>query len=201
VNYSSDLKELLQAVRNRISDLFRLSIAIRKSPATDEYEKAALRYPEYEESLGSDSMHVRDKYPDATGDTWLLDRLGVAITRRRQYLRYRNDHQRRLEQVQNLMHDGKTVGSMTQVSTDPPVSLEQKKSAFGDGRATSDEEHHSKPITIYDADSSRGTDGATKKLRTPPLPLGVELDPGSLVSFECPYCHRLVEVKDKREWK
>lgn len=200
-NSSSDIKELLDSIRDRISDLLRLSIAIRKVPAKDEYAKAALRYPNFDGI--TDSVHVRDKYPEATAETWLIDRLGLAITRRRQFLLYRNNHQKRLEEIHNLKRglDGKTMWSGTKASTHFPVSEEWETSAFEDGHTASNSEYHARPMTEY-ADSSRGTDGATNKLRTPRLPLnnnGIRVQYGEM--FECPYCHRLQVVADKAHWK
>jgi hypothetical protein len=198
---SSDIKELLYSTRDRISDLFRLSIAIRKAPVTDEYAKAALRYPNFDRT--TDSVHVQDKYPEATAETWLIDRLGLAITRRRQFLLYRKNHQQRLEEVHNLKRglDGKTLWSGTKASTHFPVSEECEISAFEDGNTDFNDEHHARPMTEY-ADSSHGTDGATNKLRTPRLPLndnGIRAQYGE--TFECPYCHRLHVVADKTHWK
>jgi hypothetical protein len=198
---SSDIKELFCSIRDRIGDLFRLSIAIRKAPATDEYAKAALRYPNFDGT--ADSIHVRDKYPEATGESWLMDRLGLAITRRRQFLLYRKDHQQRLEEVRALKRglDGKTMWSGTKASTYFPASEELESSTLEDGYAVYNVEHYARPITEY-ADSSLGVDGATKKLRTPRLPLndnGVRAQYGE--TFECPYCHRLQMMVDKAHWK
>ncbi|KAH9218587.1 hypothetical protein DL95DRAFT_385253, partial [Leptodontidium sp. 2 PMI_412] len=60
---------------------------IRKKPEKDEYVKASLTYTI---DPTADIIHVGDKYPPAKkGDKWLMERLGIAITRRRQYLLYR----------------------------------------------------------------------------------------------------------------
>ncbi|RFU32801.1 hypothetical protein B7463_g3563, partial [Scytalidium lignicola] len=179
---SSDIKELLYSIRDRISDLFRLSIVIRGKPATDEYAKAALRYPHF--NCTTDLVHVRDKYPEATGETWLLDRLGLAITRRRQFLLYRKNHQQRLEEVHNLKYgsDGKTIWSGTKASTHLLASKEWETFAFEDKNTTHNVRYSTRPMTEY-ADSSRGTDGATNKLRTPPLPLndnGIRVEYGEM---------------------
>jgi hypothetical protein len=198
---SSDIKELLYSIRDRIGDLFRLSIAIRKAPATDEYAKAALRHPNFNETI--DSVYIRDRYPEAVAEKWLMDRLGLAITRRRQFLLYRKTHQQRLEEVHNVKRglDGKTVWSGTKASTHLPVSEEWKTFDFEDMYTASNVEYHARPVTEY-ADSSRGMDGATNKLRTPRLPLkdnGIRAKYGE--TFECPYCHRLQMVADKPQWK
>lgn len=194
-NYSSDLQELLQSVRDSISDLFRLSIAIRKAPVTDEYDKASRRYPNYSSNM--DIVYIRDKYPEATAQAWLIERLGKAITRRRQFLLYRKEHQKRLQEIHTLKHDadGKTMFSGTKASTHHPNSERQVVKLIDDTYAD-EADINTRPVTEY-ANSSIGKDGATKKLRTPSLPPNVQWGE----TFECPYCHRLKVVADKKQWK
>jgi hypothetical protein len=71
-----------------------LSMIIRDSPLRDDYLKAASRYkldPVW------DIGHVREKYGSAKrGSDWLLERLGKSITQRRQYLKYRKEHHKKL---------------------------------------------------------------------------------------------------------
>ena len=116
-NLTSELSELSLSVQEGVTNLFELSMIIRKKPEKDEYIKASLRY-DFDPSL--DINHVGDKYPSARrGEPWLMERLGTAITRRRQYLIYRREHQKRLEEVHQVTKDGdgKTVWSGTKAST------------------------------------------------------------------------------------
>lgn len=94
----SEIVELYLSIQDGITNLFRLSTIIRKKPEVDEYIKAASKFRDMDPL--SDIVHVGDKYPRAReGETWLRDRLGTAITRRRQYLFYRKEHQERMEKV------------------------------------------------------------------------------------------------------
>lgn len=162
---------------------------------TDEYGKAAQRYPDY--SPIRDIVYIRDKYPEATAQEWLVERLGKAITRRRQFLLYRKQHQKRLEEIHSLKRDldGKTMFSGTKASTHHPNSEQQVVNFIEDSYAD-EADIHTRPVTEY-ANSSIGTDGVTKKLRTPPLPPNTQWGE----TFECPYCHRLKIVADKTQWK
>ncbi|KAL2066193.1 hypothetical protein VTL71DRAFT_2264 [Oculimacula yallundae] len=194
---SSELIELGLAIQEGITNLFQLSMIIRKKPERDEYLKASLTYTI---DPIADIIHVGDKYPIAKrGEKWLMERLGIAITRRRQYLLYRKEHQEKMEQVHMLKVgvDGKTVWSGEKASTyHPNEILEDSRPVdlgTGDFKGTARTEY---------ADSSKGKDGASNFLRTPLLPkdsMGIRADYNQ--HFECPYCRRPQKVQDKNEWK
>jgi hypothetical protein len=199
---TSELEELDLAVQEGITNLFELSMIIRKKPEKDEYIKAS-QATSFDPT--PDIVHVGDKYPlTRDSNVWLKERLGTAITRRRQYLRYRKDHQEKMEQIHEMKKnaDGKTMWSGEKASTYLQESIFAKAplnaphppgmSSIGAGK---------RPQTEY-ADSSRGKDGATDILRTPRLPKdsgGVRVEYGQ--HFECPYCRRPQNVRDKNEWK
>ncbi|KAG0645636.1 hypothetical protein D0Z07_8474 [Hyphodiscus hymeniophilus] len=66
-------------------------MVIRSSPARDDYLKAASRFKDW--NPDPDIGHVKEKHGSAKGSTeLLLHRLGKAITRRRQFLKYRVEH-------------------------------------------------------------------------------------------------------------
>jgi len=91
---TSDLEQLFIAIKTANSSLMKLSMVIRNSPARDDYLKAASRYPF---DARYDIGHVKEKYGAAKRSSdWLLERLGKAITRRRQYLKYREEHHTKL---------------------------------------------------------------------------------------------------------
>jgi hypothetical protein len=197
---TSELAELSLAIQEGITNLFELSMIIRKRPEKDDYIKASLRY-NFDPKL--DINHVGDKYPVArSGEPWLMERLGTAITRRRQYLLYRREHQKRLEEVHQVSKDvdGRTVWSGTKASTFVPDNR------LGDPASQSSIPDDpiilsSRPQTEY-TDSSRGKDAGSDLLRTPLLPKGlngVRVEYGE--HFECPYCWRPQNVQNKHEWK
>jgi len=199
---TSELEELDLAIQEAITNLFELSMIVRKKPEKDEYIKASLA-SSFDPT--PDIVHVGDKYPvTRDNNLWLKERLGTAITRRRQYLRYRKEHQEKMEQMHEMKKnaDGKTVWSGEKASTylpesifgknTPSTSMPLEMSSKGVGK---------RPQTEY-ADSSRGKDGSADLLRTPLLPkdaFGVRVEYGQY--FECSYCRRPQNVRDKNEWK
>lgn len=86
--------QLLSSVRTCISNLFRLSMVIRNVRIEDDYDRASTHYHLPTEW---NIRHVRDKFPKAyRHGIWLVERLDQAITRRREYLRYRKEHHQKL---------------------------------------------------------------------------------------------------------
>lgn len=131
---SPEIVELCLSIQEAITNLFRLSMIIRKKPERDEYVKAATRY---QIDPTSDIVHAGDKYPTAKKDKvpWLIRRLGVAITQRRQYLLYRREHQERMQEAHRMKAgpDGNTVWSGTKASTylpDEQAVIGQKDQAL-----------------------------------------------------------------------
>jgi len=196
----SETAELLRSIHDGISNLFELSMIIRKRPETDEYIKAASTYPL---DPISDIVHIRDKYPTIKrGNDWLSTRLGKAIARRRQYLIYRKEHQNRMQEIHRVREgpDGKTIYS------GEGASSYHGKGVFPDYKPLSVDKQDFRvntqgPSTIY-ADSVKATERGMNVLRTPPLP---KREDGSRVKygehFECPYCWRIQKFDQKAEWK
>jgi hypothetical protein len=91
---TSELDELLSTIESTNSSLMKLSMIIRTSPLRDGYLKAATRCkldPSW------DIGHLREKHGSAKrSSSWLLERLGKSITRRRECLLYRKDHHDKL---------------------------------------------------------------------------------------------------------
>ncbi|KAJ8064828.1 hypothetical protein OCU04_007136 [Sclerotinia nivalis] len=91
---TSELQELFKAMKDANTNLLKLSMVIRSSPNRDDYLKAATRC---RLDASYDISHVREKHGSAKRIAdWLIVRLGKAITRRRQYLKYREDHHGKL---------------------------------------------------------------------------------------------------------
>jgi hypothetical protein len=92
---TSELQEIFTAIVASNKSLMKLSMIIRSSPARDDYIKAAFRYKDW--NPYADIGHVREKHGSAKGSSdWLLNRLGSAIARRRQFLKYRVEHSEKM---------------------------------------------------------------------------------------------------------
>jgi hypothetical protein len=95
---SDELSELNLSVGDIITSLFKVSMLVKKATTRDRYAKAASA-KEAAFLAEFDIRHVADKYPKLRTQPWLLERLGNAITQRRQFLRYCRNHKHRIAHV------------------------------------------------------------------------------------------------------
>jgi hypothetical protein len=199
-NEKSELDELFTAIAASNKSLMKLSVVIRSSPARDDYNKAASRYKDW--NPYADIGHVRERYGSAKGSTdWLLTRLGNAIARRRQFLKYRVEHSERMaggwEEEEKPQKEGekpeKTIAS-TKATTfvgNDAVYQREELDVVSFGSQTSYEQ------TVV-GDETAGT-----KLTVPNPPKfafpDVLFEYGE--PFNCPYCSTVQTVQNKGAWK
>lgn len=100
---------------------------------------------------------------------WLMERLGTPITRRHQYLWYRKEHQKKMEQIHTFKKDaeGKTIWSGEKASTYFPNDTLAENPIMALQSIDIDLSKTSQPPRTEYADSSKGKDGASELLRTP----------------------------------
>ncbi|OCL11416.1 hypothetical protein AOQ84DRAFT_423590, partial [Glonium stellatum] len=184
----SEVQEIFGIVLNCITGLFRMSIMIRKATPRDRFERA-LRAPEDPFNDRYDIAHVGEKYrklnnPDLS---WLKDRLGRAITKRRQYLRYCREHRKQLEKekastVHTAMEEN-VMAAPTQQAKSESHNANHEDS--DDGRSNTS---YASSIDVPEEPSS---------LQLPSL---VELSGGGL-PFECPFCQGIQSFLREKPWK
>jgi len=93
----TELDEIFQSLADSISSLFKISLLIRSATPRDRYAKAATSVKQpFDDTF--DISHVGHKHPklEIKENQWLRNRLGQAITRRRQYLKYCREHHDKL---------------------------------------------------------------------------------------------------------
>ncbi|KAK5701314.1 hypothetical protein LTR17_022686 [Elasticomyces elasticus] len=88
----SEANELCLSVHDSITSLLKVSALLRKATTRDRYAKAAASVGDDLLPSTFDVQHVREKYRKVADVPWLSERLGRAITQRREYLRYARDH-------------------------------------------------------------------------------------------------------------
>jgi hypothetical protein len=93
-----ELSELFLSIGDVLTSLFRVSMLVKKATTRDRYARAASA-KDKPYLVEFDIRHVADKFPKAREQPWLLERLGTAITQRRQYLRYCRNHKNRIAHV------------------------------------------------------------------------------------------------------
>jgi hypothetical protein len=92
----SEAEELFESLKETIASLFTLAVVIRNTAPRDRFAKALSGPTAFDETF--DTMHVGHMYPklNIDGTRWLRDRLGKAITQRRQFIRYSREHRQKL---------------------------------------------------------------------------------------------------------
>jgi hypothetical protein len=85
-----------QKIAEDISHLFKVAALIGKSIARDRYARAETASKEkFDDQY--DIAHVRAKFQHGNTPDWLSLRLGQAITKRRQYIKYVREHRSRID--------------------------------------------------------------------------------------------------------
>ncbi|KAK0614453.1 hypothetical protein B0T14DRAFT_528535 [Immersiella caudata] len=96
---TSEARDMLDIMSECVSSLFRISVLIQQATPRDRFVKALQdRRDPFNEQF--DINHVQERYPKLASQDkkWLVERLGRAITSRRQFIRYCREHRERLEQ-------------------------------------------------------------------------------------------------------
>jgi hypothetical protein len=212
--YISEAEILLHSVANTITSLFQLSILIRQATPRDRYQRAAIVAATRKDAFQGDDdrVYVKDKFPRLANeaDRWLMERLGQAITLRREYLRYCSEHQ---GQFKSDVTEGDPEGDEinTPIGNDINTIPETFASSVGTeqleqiGMGTGFEDSPSQ--TTFDDTQSQASSyassigiGEEKSDRELHLPKLDDVSKG-MSEFECPYCHIAQRIGQHRLWK
>ncbi|KAJ2988699.1 hypothetical protein NUW58_g961 [Xylaria curta] len=178
----SSIDLALSEINHIIDCLFHLSMAMRNPAPHDLYmSRAAGETMAYYEQF--DVKHVQEKFPQA--DIKSAERLGAAITIRRYFLKYRQDHYGRL--ASGIDYDGlEPEGDQSTVAYSVPESLKNTR-----GSSSIDTEVRSVvSMTTYSPPLNN-----SEQIRVPPIPEGYLNGP-----ILCPFCCQMVEI-DSGNWK
>lgn len=225
-NSDTELQQLRQSIVKLVANLFKISIIIRKGNINqDRLLRSSKIDVSYYEPF--DVQHAKNKFPSA--DNSLIERLGKAISRRRQYLKYREQHHEKLENpiqssatstrpdkdFQPLREDASKATSGARTDQKPTKPDPRTKVPVSHGSSTTASTFimpNSKETINVDVDvySESGTVSSyqpslagDEKLQLPPLP--GESEDGR--DFECPYCYTICKLTGtsnwarRREWK
>ncbi|KAK1750890.1 hypothetical protein QBC47DRAFT_330971 [Echria macrotheca] len=194
-----------------IDCLLRLSVAIANPAPYDRFRKfqgAPSEDISYREVY--DIAHVRDKCPGASQE--VCEILGKAITRRRQFFRYRRDHHEKLAAGLDAttVEEGNDARSEIVAKTiassipEPMKTMTENLDRYGQ---VIDEDNHSETagsVTSYATSAGlalRGmevgnVDNLPPPLRVPELPTA-----NANGIFECPFCFRMISAPTRQAWK
>lgn len=194
----------MAAISDFTTGLYRISMVLRKATPRDRYSKAASAVaflPDF------DIDYVRNKFP--TANTWLIERLGKANARRREYFKYCETHRESLASLppsedtpapsgprQGTRRDETATRSEAHFSFVPSTSastyIEQYQRPGSDNMMV----NHAEEVSVKSYAKSivfPGNEGLT----LPPRPK--ESENGS--PFECPYCYMIQEVDGDHVWR
>ncbi|KAF2007646.1 hypothetical protein P154DRAFT_419374, partial [Amniculicola lignicola CBS 123094] len=214
--------ELLEQITSSITRLFRISGVIRQAAPTDVFTKALSRN-RYRFNDQFDVAHVGEKFPKLSlpESAWLRKRLGRAITQRRHYLSYIQDHRDRLEVLlshdENLEATDEAVKSVLpslvgglkkpqDSASTRPSTFFTKATSLAPDRITpqmltaedeSDPDNDARSYTTI----SRSVDGDPDSATATRIPKLEELRTGKRKEIECPFCFRMKKFKNERAWK
>jgi hypothetical protein len=179
----TEMGQLLSGIIDTITCLLRLSMANR-SPAMlyESLQSASLDTSHFEQYY---VRHVQDKFPKC--EPYLAQRLGRALSRRRQYLNYRKAHHDKLASGLSTLDSGGTDD--TTVATSIPLVL--KNGELQDSLETVEEEDE-----LSQTSYASTTTGSTTLL---PPPMPKEAHEGK--PFECPFCFTILMISNTYSWR
>lgn len=215
----SERDEAFDMVKDAITSLMKTSIIIRQATPRDRYVKASLCTKDpFIDTF--DIAHVGHKFPrlDVEGRQWLKERLGKAITQRRQYLKYTREHHSKFQYLSEdagpfeIKAQPDVPRSIVNRPADQAASLKSlPASALAPTDASTLQTSKLQPIERVveeipedPSDSYSQTSFATSynssegesRLQSPTL-----TDVTNTFPFECPYCWTLQDIRNERKWR
>jgi hypothetical protein len=187
---NTELSQISTEINSIIDCLYRISTSIRNPAPHDRFLNATRTNTSHHEPF--DIAHTREMFPLATMD--LTERLGRALSRRRQYFLYREMHHKKLSQG---MREGgndtvEDPGASTVASSIPGHMKESKGDLSTEVMVLHEDQISESGWT----DTTRGSslaDGTRRKI--PPPPADAHERP-----FECPFCYMVVSAPTTAAW-
>ena len=213
----SEIKEIFLLIHDSIAALFRLSVVIQNATPRDRFAKAQVSASSDPFDDRFDVSHVGHKFPalEKPELLWLKQRLGKAISQRRQYLRYARDH--RQKKSKDLSEDAQvppegiwqpSSESRTDAQPQETNTIDQSSKRQSTMERTTastlivaqlneDANLSDTGLTETSFATSMGEDDIDKALEVAQLN---DVCRGQS-SFECPYCWAIQSIKRQRSWK
>lgn len=210
----------MQETGQCVTRLYKMTKLIRQAAPTDTFAKALSRN-RYFFNEQYDIAHVGEKFPYlATAEmSWLRERLGRAITQRRRYLSYVQDHR---DQLERMIHHEEPLelrtGQALPVAIVPVTKSTQldtvsRPSTYFTKATTVAVEQIAPPMLAMNDDSdpeddaksyttvSRSVAGDLDTSAAIKVPKLEELRTGTDKDVECPFCFRIKRFRNERTWR
>lgn len=173
-----------------IDCLLRLSVSVQDPAPHDRFKAATSTDTSFYELL--DIKHVQDKFESA--EEWLIERLGKAISHRRQYFKYRDTHHHKLASGLEDLETDLRIGQSTGDSSIPQHLKTRNTSGSVSSFGVIDEDQRSD--TGHSLTSSATSMTVSELLRVPEIP-----KEHSRGAFECPFCFMMIVASKRHAWK
>ncbi|KAI8635553.1 hypothetical protein F5Y19DRAFT_14534 [Xylariaceae sp. FL1651] len=221
----NESQDVLDVISDCIQSLLKISILIRKATPRDRFAKALQGNNPFIDQF--DINYVAERYPKLKrpGSMWLCTRLGRAITKRRQFLRYSREHGSRIagpngkDEERGQSHalpkdsgEAKSVGFSTStqmrfsVGTKPSGSIAAHTYASTKAstldittlqRLKEDEANNEDSKSFVSAGSSLQLGNEKSMLH---LPMLEDVSRGNPI-FECPFCVGMQTFSRESAWR
>ncbi|KAL8382715.1 hypothetical protein RB595_006483 [Gaeumannomyces hyphopodioides] len=192
---------LLDVISVYLEFLFRLAMLVRKAGPRDRF-KHALQASETTFPDDFDINYLREKYPKLRQPEfgWILKRLGGANAKRRQFMKYCRDHNRRLSAEPSreaAATEERVVPTPTELLSSKATTFAPQALAATVALQTSDAVDDEPDEDIVSQLSASTTTNALSALRLPSLE---DLSPDGK-PIECPICHTIQKFRHDRAWR
>lgn len=161
-----------------ITRLYEMSILIRNPSSHDRLRQ--IKTSDYSEFLSNDQQHVYAKFPYADHD--ILNRLGVAISKRRALLKHRERHRQKLGY--GVAGEDKRASALLET-----MATEYKDPGLYSWDTQSESEQS---MTSYGIPTVEG-DQEIAQLNPPEGAMAGQ-------PFECELCYYTVQINDRKSW-
>ncbi|OTA92546.1 hypothetical protein M434DRAFT_74398 [Hypoxylon sp. CO27-5] len=188
VEFKTELAQISADIKEVVDCLLRLSVSIR-NPAPHDRLKAptGIEVSYYE---AHDISHISEKFRLANPK--LVEHLGKANSRRRQFFKYRASHHDVLSKGLNEDSTKSVIGKLSTVASSIPQYL--KDNSLDAGLDPIDEDENTESGVTQTSYAT--TRGGSDRLHIPALPAMASKGP-----FECPFCYTIISASSKRAWK
>lgn len=209
----SEVREIFISIEDAISNLFRFSAIVRNNANRDRYAKAVAAAIATPFNSQFDICHVEHKFPALAkkDKRWLVERLGKAITQRRQNLKYcRELHDKTAKEPQNL-GSGPVATRLLESSSHSPARLlpvarsddskpmstmaptQASTLIFRPGQAIEGElEEEAQSHTSYVTSTSEDSSNTMLSV------ISLEEVSNGFKQFECPYCWQIQTARSQK---
>ncbi|KAK0667758.1 hypothetical protein QBC41DRAFT_323143 [Cercophora samala] len=186
----TELSQISSDITETISCLFRLTVSIQNPAPHDRFK--ARNWVDTSHFEESDISHVRDKFPSCPPE--ISQRLGKAISRRRQYFKYRELHHQKMTYGLdgNVEND---EGAPTTIASSIPKQLGTTTVLRPSDCDNSVLDEDSMSLAAWTDTTFGGSLIDGKRPRIPALPEAAIDGP-----FECPFCYMMISASTSRAW-